>query len=215
MVRSSTTGHALLGLLALRPSWTATELADQISRNMRFFWPRAASRVFAESKAAVDRGWALSRSESRAGQGAPRRTRYRISAAGRQELKLWLASPPRGTVLECEALLRVLLADLGTVDDLRRAIESVGDDADELFSVASMVGSEYLEGTAPFQDDVHVRALVFDYLAGFATFTHDWSERSRAYVDSWSGMDPEARAEAGVGLVRRSMAKFPRQREHH
>ena len=56
MPRANTTANAILGLLALRPSWTATELTDQIGRNMRYFWPRAASRVFGEARA-LGRGW--------------------------------------------------------------------------------------------------------------------------------------------------------------
>ena len=40
MPRANTTADAILGLLALRGSWTATELTAQIGRNMRFFWLR-------------------------------------------------------------------------------------------------------------------------------------------------------------------------------
>ncbi len=201
MRRPTTTTHAILGLLALRPSWTATELADQISRNMRFFWPRASSRVYAESRAAVERGWALSSSEARTGRGAPSRTRYRISARGRRELRRWLASPPKGVALESEALLRILMADEGSEDDLRSAIRAISADADLMFATARTIAEEYLEGRAPFQDDVHIRALVFDFLAGFANMSADWARRAEKYVDDWSDLDDAGRNAAGVELV--------------
>jgi PadR family transcriptional regulator AphA len=213
MRRTSTTSHALLGLLGLRPSWTAAELAAQVSRNMRYFWPRAASRVFAELRTAEERGWATSSTETRTGPGAPTQTRYRLTAAGRRELRSWLATPPRSTVLECEAVLRMLLADLGSSDDLKRAIGVVGQDVEEIFATARVVGPEYVDGTAPFQDDVHVRALVFDFLHGFAMFTRDWSRRAQDYVDGWEGLDDEARARQGVDLIRRRLDSIPEPRE--
>ena len=207
MPRANTTANAILGLLALRPSWTATELTDQIGRNMRYFWPRAASRVFAEARALVARGSATATAEERSGRGAQIRTRYRITPAGRRRLRRWLASPPKPAVLESEALLRVLLADLGTTDDLLTAIRSVGAEADELFTVADGIAHEYLTGTAPFQDDVHARALVFDYLVGFARLSADWALRAEEYVARWNDMDDDRRADAGVDLIRRSAAR--------
>src|SRR4051794_39445904 len=43
------TAQALLGLLALRPVWSTWSLTTQLRRNMRFFWPCAESRIFAEA----------------------------------------------------------------------------------------------------------------------------------------------------------------------
>ena len=48
--KTASTANALLGLLALRPEWTTWELTTQLRRNMRFFWPRAESRIPAELK---------------------------------------------------------------------------------------------------------------------------------------------------------------------
>jgi PadR family transcriptional regulator AphA len=169
---------------------------------MRFFGPRAPRRVSAEARAAVDRGWALSTTEARTGRGAPSRTRYRISAQGRRELRRWLATPPRGVALESEALLRILLADEGSEDDLRSAIEAVAADARRMFDTARVIAEEYIAGQAPFQDDVHVRGLVFDYLASFAETSADWARRANVYVDRWAGLDDTARAAAGVDLIR-------------
>jgi hypothetical protein len=41
-------------------------------------------------------------------------------------------------------------------------------DGEAIFPVGRVVGAEYLEERAPFQDGVHVRALVFDFLWSFA-----------------------------------------------
>lgn len=201
--RTSTTANAVLGLLALRPSWTTADLTAQITRNMRFFWPRAESRVFAEAKALVDRGWATARTESRTGPGSPTQTRYRISRAGRRELDAWLATTPRHTQLESEPLLRILLGDLGTIDQLRAAVDRIDTDAADLLAVADTVAEEYLAGTAPFQDHVHVRALVYDYLVGHARHQADWAARAHAYLDAMARHPPAERQAQGVAHIRR------------
>ena len=209
MARTSTTANAILGLLALRPRWATTQLTEQIGRNMRFLWPRAVSRVFAEAKSLVERGMATSTTEARTGRGAPTRTLYRITPAGRRQVRSWIATDPRPLTLECEALLRVLLADLGTIDDLRRAVRSVASDADEMIHVARAVAGEYLTGTAPFQDDVHVRAMVFDFLVGFATSASEWARRADAYIDRWPQLDDRDRAKAAIDLIRDGTARLP------
>jgi DNA-binding PadR family transcriptional regulator len=200
--RTSTTANAVLGLLALRASWTTAELTAQLSRNMRFFWPRAESRVFAEAKTLVGRGWATATTEGRSGPGAPTQTRYRITAAGRRELLRWLSTSPRRTQLESEPLLRILLGDLGTTDQLRAAIEQIATDAADLLAVADSVAEEYLTGSAPFQDHVHVRALVYDYLVGHAQHQAGWASRAMAYVDQLDHADTTAKQEAGVAHIR-------------
>src|SRR5689334_15030245 len=140
MRRSGTTAHALLGLLALRPSWSTYELNQQMQRNLRFFWPRAESRIYADALALVERGWADDRT---AQNGRRSRTIYRINRRGRKELKDWLATPPRATALECEPLLRVFLADHATPEATRAALDQLRADAEAILSVGRRVSDEY------------------------------------------------------------------------
>jgi hypothetical protein len=108
------------------------------------------------------------------------------------------AEPPH-----CSVELQVGVS-LGTTDDLLAAIRCVGTEADELLTVADAIADEYLTGTAPFQDDVHARALVFDYLVGYARVSADWAARAEQYVAQWNALDDDQRADAGVDLIRRS-----------
>ena len=71
-----------------------------------------------------------------------------------------VATPPKATTLECDPLLRIFLADFNTREHLDIAIEQVRVDASAILDVGRAAGAEYLAGTAPFQDQVHVRALV-------------------------------------------------------
>jgi DNA-binding PadR family transcriptional regulator len=135
--RTATTANAILGLLALREEWATWELTKQLRRNMRFFWPRAESQIYEEAKALVGRGWARDR---RTFVGRRARTNYSITPDGRRALAAWLATPPKPTALECEPLLRVFLADFGTREQLRAAIEQIRADATAILDVGRVVG---------------------------------------------------------------------------
>jgi DNA-binding PadR family transcriptional regulator len=205
MARTSTTANALLGLLALRPEWPAWALATQLKRNMRFFWPRAESRVFDELKRLAADGDARSRRDS---TGRRQRTTYAITAAGRGRLRRWLATPPSPTTIECEPLLRVMLAELADVEHTRAAVAQVRADANGLIGVARVVGAEYLDGTAPFQDHVAARALVFDFLSHHARALLAWADRADAALDDWLA-NPDARDERAIETISECLATFP------
>ncbi len=193
--RTATTAHAILGLLALRDEWSTWELTQQLRRNMRFFWPRAESQIYGEVKSLVGRGWARSR-QSFVGRRA--RTSYTITAQGRRALDEWLATPPKPTELECEPLLRVFLADFATPEHLRVAIGQVRADADAILDVGRVVAAEYVAGTAPFQDQVHLRALVFDFLSSHPLMLRNWADRTEPPRQPWE--PGPARSRVAVGM---------------
>jgi DNA-binding PadR family transcriptional regulator len=203
--RTATTANALLGLLALRREWSTWDLTQQLRRNMRFFWPRAESQIYEEAKRLVDKGHAKA---ERSFVGRRPRTTYRISASGRRALKHWLSTPPRPTALECEPLLRVFLADFSTREQLDAALEQVRSDAHAILSVGRVVGEEYIAGTAPFQDQVHVRALVLDFLSHHARMLLEWADRAERTFTAWDdpSVDRDARA---IRMIRANLAEYP------
>lgn len=202
MRRTATTANAILGLLTLRPSWPTYEITKQLRRNMRFFWPRAESRIYDEARQLVEKGLASSTEEQ---VGRRTRTIYSITPQGRQAVERWLATPPRATALECEPLLRIFLADMCSRQQLQVALDQVMADADAILTVGRVVGAEYLQGTAPFQDQVHVRALVFDFLWSHAMMLRRWAERTEVVIDRWDTMSPAERSELGCAIVRTSL----------
>jgi PadR family transcriptional regulator, regulatory protein AphA len=207
--RTATTAHAILGLLALRPKWSTTEITRQLRRNMRFFWPRAESRIYAEARELVARGWA---SAERTYVGRRARTTYSITSAGRKELRLWMQQPPRATALECEALLRILLAEVSTPSQLLVALDRLRDDADEILAVGRVVGPEYVDGRGPFQDQVHVRALVFDFLTSHALLWRDWADRAQTAMEAWAHASDEARDRAARRRIAELLDLYPPER---
>ena len=201
------TSYALLGQLALRP-WSVYDMTRNVARTLHWFWPRAESVLYSEVKRLADLGLASTRREP-GGRGRPRSV-YSITAKGRRALAAWLATAPGGFALQFEGALRVHLAPYGTVDDLVSALERARDDGEALLRQALVIGAEFAEGRHQFQDQVHIRALLFDYLWGFGLGMHAWAERSLAEVARWRSIDGDAAArKRGVELIRHSMQKAP------
>jgi DNA-binding PadR family transcriptional regulator len=182
------------------------ELTKQLSRNMRFFWPRAASRVYDEARRLEARGWARAEREY---VGKRRRTTYAITSKGRRELASWLAAPPRATLLECEPLLRIMLGDLATPSAMLRSLERTRADARAILEVGRVVAAEYRKGDAPFQDDVHVRAFVFDFLSHHALMLLEWADRTEKAIRGWKSLARAQREARAVKAITGCLGKYP------
>jgi PadR family transcriptional regulator, regulatory protein AphA len=206
MPRSSTTAHALLSLIALRPRWSTYELTGQVTRALQFLLPRAESRVYDEARALARRG--LVRAEDDTGGRRPR-TVYSLTDQGRAELDEWLAGPVAPTRLQSEALLRVLVGRLASTQQLLAAVRRLRADAEGAFEQGRAVAAEYLAGVAPFQEDVAYRALVFDFLFHHAGAMAAWAERAEAAISSWDGVPDEHAGDAALARIRALIGQFP------
>ena len=171
----TTTSFAILGQLALR-DWTTYELAQEMRRNFHYFWPRAESGIYAEVKRLAARGLVQA---VRDYVGKRPRTTYSITSTGRAALDAWLASPIKPHTLEFEVLLRVFFAPLGTYDELAAALRQAETDSVELLDLAVRIRTEYLTGHAPFQEQLHIRAIVYDFLLSYARMVHGWATRTQ------------------------------------
>ena len=58
------TSYAILGLLAIKP-WTTYELATQVERTVKRFWPRTRSKLYEEPKKLVAAGLAVAQRDER------------------------------------------------------------------------------------------------------------------------------------------------------
>jgi DNA-binding PadR family transcriptional regulator len=172
-------------------------------RNLRFFWPRVESRLYAEPKNLVEHG--LARAEQTF-VGRRARTTYAITDAGRQALAEWLAKPSREPSLWFEALVRVFFAGSGTREDLINALRSIPAFADEIQTAGTFVASQYLEGTYPFPERAHLSGLVFDFLWHYADHLRSWAERSLEEVDGWSDVDPTGKQQRAFDVFTRALA---------
>lgn len=192
--RPTATSFALLGLLGLQ-SWTAYELVAQARRSLHFFWPRSEAHLYAELKRLVERGHA----NAELVEGKRRqRTRYTITPEGGAALEEWLGTEPAPPTIEVEALLRLLLADQGTLADLRAALAATARQARELRAGSVVLGDELLSTGGPFPQRLHLTERVTALYGEFLLLLIDWCDETSEEVATWPdtrdlGLTPRGR----------------------
>ena len=201
------TSYALLGQLALR-SWSVYEMTKHFGRTLHWFWPRAESALYAEIKRLATLG--LVRARRRPGRRGRDATVYSITPQGRRELKRWLGAPSGGFSFQSEPLLRVHLAPYGTKDDLLHALATAREKTEELLRVGMVVATEFIEGRHQFQEQAHIRGILFDHLWRLAMAMHTWAEEWTEKVEAWKDIEPTARSvRDGVAVMRRALENMP------
>lgn len=203
----STTAYAVLGLLCLR-EWSAYELAQQMQRSMRLWWPRAESRAYEEPKRLVKLGLARCRDE---GVGDRPRTIYTVTPKGRRAFEAWLDEQGELFRLEFDGMLKVFLSDQGTKDQLEARIADIGAAALAELRRAVAFDDEYLATGGPFPDRLHLIVLVTDLHLRFLEATVEWTRWAQDHVADWpsstEGGNPreviEARRARALALLER------------
>lgn len=188
--RLTTTSYALLALLAVR-SWTTYELAQQMDRSMRWYWPRAASVVYEEPKRLVGRGLATARQEY---TGRRPRTVYAITEDGWAALRHWFDEPAAGPVMEFEGLLKVAFSNLGDRSQLLATLRAIVEDAERRHRAALAQAADYLDTGGPYPDRLPVIALSAKLLLEHTELVLRWARWAEQEVQSWSGVTPQTGA---------------------
>jgi PadR family transcriptional regulator AphA len=187
--RLTTTSYAILGLLAIKP-WTTYELAQQMERSLRSYWPRAQSRVYEEPKRLVAEGLAQATAEK---VGRRPRTVYSITPAGRRALETWLAEPGAGPAVEFEALLKVFFAEHARKTDVLANIDAVRRWAEDQNARNVAFARLYQDGGGPFPERLAAITLTGKYMTDLADMLARWAEWASAVVAAWP--DDTAKAE--------------------
>lgn len=184
------TSYAILGLLAIQP-WTTYELAQQMERSLRNFWPRAQSRIYEEPKRLVERGLA---SAEKGATGQRPRTVYSITHKGRRALSRWLAQPGgAGPQLEFELLLKVFFAEHAKKGDALANIAAIKRWADAATIENISFARQFGETGGPFPERIAQIVLIGRFLTDFADMVNAWTRWAEKIVSAWP--DDPKRAE--------------------
>jgi PadR family transcriptional regulator AphA len=179
--RLSTTGFAILGLLALRP-WSAYELTRQIHRGLRYMRPASERHLYAEPKRLAAAGLVRMRREQ---VGRRSRTVYEITPAGREALRRQLATPPAPPQLEFEAMQRLIYADQGSKQDLLAALDATSRQVQQLLDDSVQQLRGYQADGGPFPQRLHLIMLFARFYADYLLLLRDWVALARREVASW------------------------------
>lgn len=177
----TTTSYAILGLLGIRP-WTTYELAQQMERSLKLFWPRAQSRIYAEPKRLAALGLAKATPEH---VGRRPRTTYTITAKGRRALKAWLAEPGDGPTLELEALLKVFYGEQSSKRAVLANIDAIARWAARQNQENVAFARLFRESDGPFPGRLAVIALTGRFMTDFADMLTTWAAWAADTVADW------------------------------
>jgi PadR family transcriptional regulator AphA len=177
----TTTSYVILGHLALR-RWSTYELARQMQRSTRHYWPRTESKIYDEPKKLVAHGLATATREY---TGRRPRTVYAITGNGRRELRRWLAEPGRAPVVEFEGAVKVLFAEQGTKKELLATLRSIREEAVRTREDHTRLAAELALSGGPFPDRVHVNALVFKFMWEQTEMVMRWADWAEQEAATW------------------------------
>lgn len=182
MRRLTTTSYLILGILASR-DWTAYELAEQIDKGVTEIWPRAGRQLYNAPKLLLEQGLI---SATKTATGRRERTVYSITEAGREALRSWLPGDSKPPSLEFEAMVRLVLADQGDVEDLRRTLQGV---LDQARSKREQFEEQYrvirASGGGTFPERQHLFALSTAFMVGHFSHLEEWAAWALSEIASW------------------------------
>jgi len=177
----TTTSYVILGHLALR-SWSTYELAQQMKRSTRHYWPRAESKIYEEPKKLVAHGLATATREY---TGRRARTVYAITDKGRRALRRWLHEPGQAPVVEFEGAVKVLFAEQGTKEQLLATLRAIREQAVQTRGEHMTLAADLAETGGPFPDRLHVNELVFKFMWEQTETVIRWAIWAEEHVAGW------------------------------
>ena len=186
-VPRTTTSYAILGLLSVR-QWSTYELAKQVRRSLRWFWPRTERKIYDEPKRLVADGLATA---TRQYTGQRPRTVYGITNQGRDELSRWLDRPPATRSVEFEGMLKLFFADAGSLDQLAATLAAIERDAADRLAELAEVNKQNLAGTNKFPQRLHLSVLALRLHVEQEIVVYNWARWARDQAATWkSTRDP-------------------------
>lgn len=193
----TTSSYAILALLDLRP-WTGYELTHQAQRSLRYAWPKSERLLYSEPKKLVTLGYATTHTEA---TGNRSRNVYEITDSGRRALTEWTGSRTRPPRFEIEALLRLLFADHGSIDDLRRTLDELEADIGEQHDAIAELMASYLDDGHPFPQRTHLSVLFATFQIEMFTSIERWIDFARTEIDQWPATEDLGMTERTAALT--------------
>ncbi|MBD0283557.1 MAG: PadR family transcriptional regulator [Thermoleophilaceae bacterium] len=168
----SPTAYVILGMLRNGPQ-SGYEIKRAVDHSTRFFWAASYGQIYPELTRLAKAGLVEGHSQPTGGR---RRTAYRLTDAGREELRRWLDRPPERLELRDEGLLKLFFAGAAEpgkaveiIDAKRRLVEEKLAALRKIEPYAAAAAS-----TDPFP------YLVLRYGIESSEWVIAWCERARA-----------------------------------
>jgi PadR family transcriptional regulator AphA len=177
----TTAAYITLGLLTSR-DWSAYQLAEQVGRGVDQLWPRADRQRYITPKRLEEEGLVTARIEP---SGKRTRTVYSITPAGRAELARWLTLESRQPMLEFEGMIRVLLAEQGSIEDLRATLEGMRRQSLAARQLFARHAKTLAETPGTFPERRHVMAMSNRFMIGHYDHIIEWATWAIEQTSAW------------------------------
>jgi DNA-binding PadR family transcriptional regulator len=168
----SPTGYVILGMLRHEPR-TGYEIKQVVDHSTRFFWAASYGQIYPELRKLAKAGLVEGESQP---QGGRKRTVYRLTPAGREELSRWLGEEPEVLEVRDEGLLKLFFASAGPPET---ALQTV--DARQRFYEAKLARLREIEprASAAADDGDPYPDVVLRYGIESCDWAIRWCERAR------------------------------------
>lgn len=168
------TSYALLGMLATR-EMSGYDIKAFADETVRHFWAISYGQIYPELRQLEQLGLVESQE---AAVGGRRRTVYRPTERGREELEAWLGEPVEATMeIRDELLLRFFFSEHGTPEDRERLLLAMVKrhrDMSRKLTAHRPQAARHGEST---------KLEVLDFGVAFHEFCADWLEQRRTKED--------------------------------
>jgi DNA-binding PadR family transcriptional regulator len=168
----SPTAYVILGMLRSEPK-SGYEIKQIVDHSTRFFWAASYGQIYPELRKLAKAGLVDGESQPTGGR---KRTVYRLTDAGREELRSWLTQPPEHLELRDEGLLKLFFA---AAADPGQAVEII--DAKQRLMEEKLAALRAIEPhAADYASSDPYPYLVLRYGLESTAWVIEWCERARA-----------------------------------
>ena len=164
----SSTAYVILGMLRGEPR-TGYEIKQVVDKSTRNFWAASYGQIYPELRRLAKAGLVEG---SDAPRGGRRRKLYKLTPAGRRELRRWLEEPPSTFELRDEALLKLFFSNAATPATAANAIAAKREEQERKLERLQEIEPEVDE-----LDDPYPRMVLRNGIE-FSEWVIDWCERT-------------------------------------
>jgi PadR family transcriptional regulator AphA len=179
------TAYVILGMLRNEPR-SGYEIKRMVDRSTRFFWAASYGQIYPELRTLADAGLVESESQP---TGRRKRTVYRLTTAGREELRSWLDRAGARLEVRDEGLLKLFFAGAAEPGKAAEIIDAKQRLMEE--KVAALREIEPLAAALASSDPFPY--LVLRYGLESSEWVIDWCERARAELAGGGSKAPSTR----------------------
>jgi DNA-binding PadR family transcriptional regulator len=134
--------HAILGFLNYVP-FTGYDLKRSFESSVRHFWPADQSQIYKTLRRLAEQGFVTHEVVQQ--EGRPNRKVYRITEAGRKELRAWIGRTPDPEEVRSPFLIQVFFAGLLNDDEIIAMLEAKAQQLRELLDRYRSIADAPLE----------------------------------------------------------------------